>query len=270
MLCGIAGVSRSGYYKWLKRRGCLNRWQLEERELQERIKAIHCVRPSFGYRRVTDRICKDGCYVSKNRILKGMQKLGIQAKIRRKQNYGVGTEHHSVANILNRDFEATQPMEKIVTDVTYLMSRGTAQYMSVFLDLYNNEILELEVGNQNDLGLVMRPLQRLLARRNKDESVSNTIIHSDQGNQYTSIAYGLLLQQYGITQSMSRKGTPLDNAPVESFFGWFKNELYVDYRPSNPDEVRKAVFEHAQFYNNERPQTRLKNNAPIPYRNECA
>jgi putative transposase len=264
----MASVSKSGYYKWLARRGKLNRWQVEELELLKRIQAIHSVRPSFGYRRIADRLYKEGYLTSKQRVLKGMQQLGIQARVRRKQNYGVGTEHHSVGNVLNRNFVATRPMEKIVTDVTYMYCRGTVQYLSVFLDLYNNEILELEVSDRNDLGLVMRPLQRLLCTRK--DLVAEAIFHSDQGIQYTSIAYGRLLEQYGAIQSMSRKGTPLDNAPVESFFGWFKNELYVDYRPQGPVELKMAVYAHALFHNNERPQSRLKNSAPIPYRNECA
>jgi transposase InsO family protein len=88
--------------------------------------------------------------------------------------------------------------------------------MCVFLDLYNNEILENEVSDRNDLQLVIQPLKRLLTKRKKDVTDATTI-HSDQGNQYTSKAYSLLLKQYGIKQSMSRKGTPLDNAPVESF-----------------------------------------------------
>ncbi|MUG71943.1 IS3 family transposase [Paenibacillus validus] len=220
----------------------------------KRIEAVHSIRPSFGYRRVTDRLRKDGCWTSKQRVLKAMQRLGIQARLRKKQNYRIGTEHHSVGNVLNRNFTATRPMEKIVTDVTYLYSRGTVQYLSVFLDLYNNEILELEVSDRNDLELVIRPLQRLLSTK-KSDLAPDAIIHSDQGNQYTSIAYGRLLEQRGITQCMSRKGTPLDNAPVESFFGWFKNELYVDYRPRSPEELREAVYVHALFHNNERPQT---------------
>ncbi|MBA4496472.1 DDE-type integrase/transposase/recombinase, partial [Paenactinomyces guangxiensis] len=91
-------------------------------------------------------------------------------------------------------------------------------------------------SDRNDLQLVIRPLKRLLTKRKKDVT-GTTTIHSDQGSQYTSKAYTLLLKQYGIKQSMSRKGTPLDNAPVESFFGWFKNELYTDYRPKSPEEL---------------------------------
>jgi transposase InsO family protein len=198
-----------------------------------------------------------------------MQKLGIQSKVRRKRNFGVGMQHNTVKNLLKRNFKTKKPLEKIVSDVTYLFSQGIVQYMCVFLDLHNNEILDFEVSYHNDLELVMRPLQRVLVQRKK-EITTSTIIHTDQGNQYTSIAYGLLLKENGIQQSMSRKGTPLDNAPVESFFGWFKDEVYVDYQPKSPEELRAAVVLHALFHNHERPQSRLKNKAPIPYRNECS
>jgi putative transposase len=270
LLCQIAKVSRSGYYKWLNRRGRLNRWQLAEHDLMQLVSAVHSIRPSRGYRRIADRLRKEGLWDGSNhRILACMQKLGIQAKVRRKKNYGVGTEHRTYPNLLKRKFQAAKPMQKIVSDVTYLFSRGTVQYLSVFLDLYNNEILDYEVSNHNDLALVMRPLKRMILQR-KTEITSDTIIHSDQGNQYTAVAYGLLLKEHGVKQSMSRKGTPLDNAPVESFFGWFKDEIFADYRPNNPEELRKAVNLQASFYNHERTQKRLRNKAPIPYRNECS
>ncbi|MBA4495520.1 IS3 family transposase [Paenactinomyces guangxiensis] len=262
-LCKMAGVSRSGYYKWLCRKGRLNRWQLEEKDLMNRVKAVHSVRPSFGYRRVADRIRKDtGWNMSDKRVLRCMQKLDIQSRVRRKRNYEVGGVHQIFPNLLNRDFQPTRPLEKITTDVTYLYSRGKVQYMSVFLDLYNNEILEYEVSDRNDLQLVIRPLKRLLTKRKKDVT-GTTTIHSNQGSQYTSKAYTLLLKQYGIKQSMSRKGTPLDNAPVESFFGWFKNELYTDYRPKSPEELLHAIKAHTCFHNHQRPQMKLKNQAPI-------
>jgi putative transposase len=270
LLCRLAGLSRSGYYKWLARRGILNQWQRAETDLMLLVNAIHGIRPSFGYRRIADRLRKEGTWQgSDHLVLKCMQKLEIQSKVRRKQNYRVGTAHNTVKNLLDRDFKTNKPMEKIVSDVTYLPSQGSVQYMSVFLDLNNNEILDLEVSDRNDLELVMRPLQRILEDRSKDITPA-TIIHSDQGNQYTSIAYGLLLKEHGIQQSMSRKGTPLDNAPVESFFGWFKDEVYTDYQPKSPEELLKAVTVHALFHNHERPQSRLKNKAPIPYRNECS
>lgn len=269
LLCRLAGVSRPGYYKWLTRRGRLNRWQRAETDLMIQVNAIHNIRPSFGYRRIADRLRKQEWKGSNHRVLACMQKLGIQSKVRRKRNFGIGTEHNTVKNLLNRDFKTKKPMEKIVTDVTYLFSRGTVQYMCVFLDLHNNEILDFEVGDRNDLGLVMRPIQRILKQRNY-EITTSTIIHSDQGSQYTSIAYGHFLKQNGIQQSMSRKGTPHDNAPVESFFGWFKDELYADYGPQSPEEIRKAVVLHALFHNQERPQSKLKNKAPIPYRNDCS
>jgi putative transposase len=268
LLCRIANVSRSGYYKWLNRRGHLNRWQLAEYDLMQLVSALHSLRPSRGYRRIADRLRQEGVWNGSNhRVLACMQKLGIQAKLRRKRRFAVGSEHRTAPNLLKRKFRASKPMEKIVSDVTYLYSQGTVQYLSVFLDLYNNEILDYEVGNQNDLQLVIKPLQRILLQRKK-EITSDTLIHTDQGNQYTSIAYNLLLKEHGVQQSMSRKGTPLDNAPVESFFGWFKDEIFTDYRPNNPEELRKAVNLQASFYNYERTQKRLRNKAPIPYRNE--
>jgi transposase InsO family protein len=270
LLCELAGVSRSGYYKWLARRGKLNQWQRAQTDLMLLVNAIHSIRPSFGYRRIADRLRKQATWTgSDHRVLTCMQKLGIQSKVRRKRNFGVGMQHNTVKNLLKRNFKTKKPLEKIVSDVTYLFSQGIVQYMCVFLDLHNNEILDFEVSYHNDLELVMRPLQRVLVQRKK-EITTSTIIHTDQGNQYTSIAYGLLLKENGIQQSMSRKGTPLDNAPVESFFGWFKDEVYVDYQPKSPEELRAAVVLHALFHNHERPQSRLKNKAPIPYRNECS
>jgi putative transposase len=267
LLCRLSGVSRSGYYKWLSRKGQLNQWQRAETDLMLLVNAVHTIRPSFGYRRVADRLRNEGTWSGSNqRVLSCMQKLGIQSKLRRKRNYKVGAQNINVPNLLNRNFQAKKPLEKIVSDVTFLFSRGTVQYMSVFLDLHNNEILDSEVSDRNDLQLVMQPLQRLLETRKHDITPA-TIIHTDQGNQYTSIAYGLLLKENGIQQSMSRKGTPLDNAPVESFFGWFKDEVYADYQPKSPEELRNAVTLHTWFHNHERPQTRLKNKAPIPYRN---
>ncbi len=235
----------------------------------EMTQAIHAVRPSFGYRRVAHRILVDtGWKVSNKRILRCMQKLGIQSRIRRKHKCGIGKEHMIFSNLLKRNFRARKPMEKVAVDVTYLYCRGKVQYMSVFLDLYNNEILEYQVGNRNDMELIIHPLKRLLQKRKMDVTTATTI-HSDQGNQFTSKPYNRLLQQYGIRQSMSRKGTPLDNAAIESFFGLFKNELYTDYRPNNLDELRTAIHAHTRFYNHERPQSRLKNKAPIPFRTEC-
>jgi transposase InsO family protein len=185
LLCRIANVSRSGYYKWLTRRGRLNRWQLAEHDLMQLVSAVRSIRPSRGYRRIAERLRQEGVWNGSNsRVLVCMQKLGIQAKLRRKKRFGVGSEHRTVPNLLKRKFRASKPMQKIVSDVTYLYSRGTVQYLSVFLDLYNNEILDYEVSNQNDLQLVMRPLQRIFLKRKK-EITSDTLIHTDQGNQYS-------------------------------------------------------------------------------------
>lgn len=120
-------VSHSGYYKWLNRRGALNRWQIEDQHIVNLIRGIHSVKPSFGYRRIAIRIRKDtNKRISGKSILRCMQKLKIQSHVRRKCKFGVGEEHVSLPNLLNRNFKATRPMEKIATDITYLYSRGKA------------------------------------------------------------------------------------------------------------------------------------------------
>jgi transposase InsO family protein len=246
----------------------LNRWEQEQKSICELSRAIHSVRPSFGYRRTAHRILEDtGWKVSGKRVLKCMQHLGIQARVRRKRVYGVGRENGSYPNLLARDFKTNRPLEKVAVDVTYLYSRGTVQYLSVFLDLFNNEILEYEISSRNDLELVIAPLKRLL-HANRRKITKQSIFHSDQGIQFLSKSYHRYLEKYGIRLSMSRKGTPLDNAPIESFFGWFKDEVYSDYRPRSPGELAEAVRQHAHFYNHLRPQKRLNYKAPIPYRNE--
>jgi hypothetical protein len=113
LLCKLAGVSRSGYYKWLTRRGQLNRWQRAEADLMLLVNAAHNIRPSFGYRRIADRLRKQGAWKGSNhRVLTCMRKLGIQSKVRRKRNFGVGTEHNTVKNLLNRDFKTQNQWRK--------------------------------------------------------------------------------------------------------------------------------------------------------------
>jgi len=187
-------------------------------------------------------------------------------RVVQEQNYNIGKPYAVFPNILDRDFKASRPMEKVVTDVTSLyIPGGKKLYLCAYLDLYNNEILDYEISERNDLQLVMKPAKRLL-KKSKDIVIEAAIFHSDQGSQYTSRAYCLLLEKNGIIQSMSRKGTPLDNAPCESFFGLFKDELYADYRPRTIHELVDAVHKQSIYHNHERPQTRLKSETPVEYR----
>jgi len=266
MLCRIAKVSRAGYYKRQRRIEFFTSREVQEQQLIGLVKDIHNKRKSLGYRRIADKILKTtGWKVSGKRILRIMQKLKIRAAIRKKRFSNPG-EYLIIPNIINRNFKVTQPFEKVVSDVTCFYRPDKSLYMSVFLDLYNNEILEYELSPVCDLPLVITPLKRLLDKRKSDVQRDKTVFHSDQGFHYASNSYNYQLKQFGITQSMSRRGTPLDNAPNESFFGLFKDELEADFNPSSFEELVNIVKQQVIYYNNDRPQMRLNYLTPIEYR----
>ena len=136
-------------------------------------------------------------------------------------------------------------MQKIVTDVTYIKHNGKWYYLAGYLDLFNNEIMEWELSDTFDNFLVMRPAERLLKRKMSTEH--QVLLHSDQGVQYSSAGYCNLLKKYNVIQSMSRAGTPHDNAVMESFWGRFKDTLHKHFRYWESDDLRSTI-EQAIYY----------------------
>ncbi|WP_406601086.1 IS3 family transposase [Lysinibacillus louembei] len=139
-------------------------------------------------------------------------------------------------------------------------------YLSAVQDLYNNEIVAWKISERNDLELVMDTLQELTAKRN----VYRSILHSDQGFQYTSIKYHQTVEQLGMIGSHSRKGNYHDNACIESFFSHFKSECLYLLHDYSEEAVRQAVEQYIYFYNYQRFQKRLNHLAPIEYRHQMA
>ncbi len=219
-LYGIYGVSRSGYYKWRQRQGKLNRYEQSQRVLDAYVNDIHAHHPMMGYRSIRDMlVLQFGLVVSDPSVFKSMKRLHIHS-YRRRRKYklsGSGLAHSRYPNLLNRDFKADAPMQKIVTDITHIKYHGKWHYLAAFLDLYSNEILKWELGDTFDNLLVMRPAERFLKRT--ESTGRQVLFHSDQGVQYSSAGYCNLLTQYNVLQSMSRAGMPRDNAVMESFWG---------------------------------------------------
>ena len=163
-LCEIYGVSRSGYYKWLKRAGQLNRYEKTHKILDSYVLDIHSHHPMMGYRQIRDKLYLEfGWIVSDPTVWKSMKRLRIHGYTRRRKATATGTnlEHIRYANVLNRKFKAEKPMQKIVTDVTYIKHNGKWYYLAGYLDLFNNEILEWELSDTFDNFLVMKPAERL-------------------------------------------------------------------------------------------------------------
>ena len=217
-LCQLFGVSRSGYYKWKQRKGNLNRYEETQRILDSYIAALHKEHPSSGYRALNGRLRSEtGWIVSNISVLRSMQRLSIQAKVRKSRNAATeGEEHEKYPNVLNREFSAERPLSRVVTDITHFYYRRKRYAFVCYLDLFNNEILEWNVRTDETMELILPPLRRLLKRK-KMSTDSPMLLHSDQGSQYSSAGYSSLLQKYNVIQSMSRAGNPRDNAVMESF-----------------------------------------------------
>ncbi|MEC2709728.1 IS3 family transposase [Bacillus thuringiensis] len=207
LLCEIAGVSRSGYYKWEKRINDSTEKMKEDQFIMSKIGECERdpdINGSYGYRRICIWLKKYyGLQVNHKRVYRLMRRMGLQAKIRKKKWRHFGLKEQCVVseNLLNREFSTTRPNEKWVTDITYLTFNTKRIYLSVILDLYNNEVVAYQMSEYNNLKLVTDTVNKALRKR----KVHETVLHSDRGYQYTSKKYNQLLKKNKITVSMSRK-----------------------------------------------------------------
>ena len=270
-LCDVYGVSRSGYYKWLKRADQLNRYEKTHKILDSYVQDIHSHHPMMGYRQIRDKLCLEfGWLVSDPTVWKAMKRLGIHGYTRRSKSPEAmsGVEHVRYGNILNRNFRAERPLEKIVTDVTYIKHKGKWYYLAGYFVLFNNEIVAWELSDTFDNLLVMNPAERLLKQKKSTEHP--ILFHSDQGVQYSSAGYCNLLKEYNVIQSMSRAGMPRDNAVMESFWGRFKDTLRKHFRYWESDDLRAVIEQAVHYFNYERPLRKLNGKPPALFRTEPA
>jgi putative transposase len=265
LLC-IAKVSRAGYYKWRKSSEATVRRREEEVNLKEHILSIHRVHPYYGYLRMTVALRKEGLHINHKRVYRLMKELGIRSVIRKKRRFF--GKQASVVNPdrLERQFHAEAPLKKLVTDITYLRVGERFFYLSAVQDLFNNEIVAWQLSPQNDLSLVMRTIEILC----KGREMKGSLLHSDQGFQYTSRHYNKRLDEYGILGSHSRRGNCLDNACIESFFSHLKTEMIYRCSPKSLEELNQAVEKYITFYNQSRFQKKLGDRSPIEYRETIA
>ena len=203
--------------------------------------------------------------VKKIRRLK--REYGLLTKIRLRKPYKnlPASEDVNVPNLLRRDFVTPIPDQVYSTDMTYLFfGKGERAYLSATKDLATNEVVSFRLMRTPSLTHFVEEFRKML-KRLPEHKRKNLTIHSDQGFQYTHEGFRNLLKSYGVAQSMSRKGNCLDNAPIESFFGHFKDLLDLR-RCSSFEEVAVEVNRAMSYYNNERPQVALNKKPPVIYR----
>jgi len=246
-LAAVANVSRSGYYKWLRHA------EVPEKDQPDYllVKAVFDQgRGKYGWRTIRMKLAAKGTVMNHKKIQRIKIKYGLVTKIRRANPYKViqskTNDHRVFENKLARDSRQHEPQKAYCTDITYLPWGRRLTYLSAVKDVATREVVAWNVSLCLEMGLVLGTLERM--RR-----VGHGLIHSDQGFHYTNPEYIERVKKLGLVQSMSRKGNCLDNAPIESFFGHFKDE--VDYKDCRTfEELKAKVAEYMQYYNNERQQ----------------
>lgn len=250
-MCQFFGVSRSGYYDYVKR---LER-PAHDAALAEIIrKQQERCNKTYGYRRMWIWLKKvRKIHRNPKTILRIMKKYDLLSEIRRRRKWRqMSTQLHKYDNLLNREFHADQPNHKWVTDISYIRTRQGVLYLSIIRDLFDNSIIAYKTGTTQSVNLVLDTIR--LAMQKEKKVAEELQIHSDQGSQYTSQAYFDLTKEYGITPSMSRRGNCYDNAMAENFFSILKTECIYRHHPTTFDEARRLIDNYIYFYNNQRIQ----------------
>ena len=186
------------------------------------------------------------------KVLRIMRKYNLMAEYIRKskkKNKNERIEDNVKPNLLNRNFTTDAPNKVWDTDVTYLIFKGSRAYLSTIIDLYDRKVISYKISKHNDNKLVMDTLNEAISKR---KDVSGLILHSDQGFQYTSYEYKAICESNGITISMARKGTPIDDSPIESWHSLLKKETLYNNNITSLENYIILVEEWIKFYNTTR------------------
>ena len=264
-MCQFFGVSRAAYYAWIKELDQADSDAERKQLIQEAYEKSH---KSYGYRRITLWLRKHkGVRINHKAVLRLMNRMSIGSVARKRKTYKKVTElgiYHRYENVLNREFTASQPNQKWVTDITYIATQQGWCYLSTIKDLFDGFIVAYGCDLNNSIGLVTRTIRQA---KQKEKVTDGLILHSDQGTQYTSQAYhDVLTKEYNITPSMSRRGNCWDNAPMENFFGHLKEEYLRQFKQTTFTETKQLIDEYIYFYNYERIQLKTKQ---TPYETRC-
>lgn len=264
ILCEIAEVSRSAYYKWLKRKKSQN--EIKNESLLSLIREAYEERDGIlGYRQITMKLRREhNLKVNYKRIYRLMKIAGLKSVCRKKKyNYIKSTPEVTAENILNRDFKAQYTCEKWLTDVTeFKYGNGQKAYLSAILDLGDRSIISYVIGLSNNNALVFETFDLAVSAHPN----ARPIFHSDRGFQYTCKTFKSKLDKAKMTQSMSRVARCIDNGPMEGFWGILKSEMYYPRKFDDYESLRNAIQEYIDYYNTKRYQKRLRCMTPLEYR----
>lgn len=270
MLCSTAGVSRQGYYYWLRTKDA--RDEREERDWKDFelvLEACNFRGYAKGARGIHMRLLHLDPPVLMNhkKITRLMRKYGLECPIRQANPYrraGKSFDTDNTAeNVLNREFREHGARKVLLTDITYIPFKGSFCYLSTILDAYTKQVLSYVLSESLELDFVLKTVEMAMEKHGLSFS-TETLIHSDRSSHYTSRKFIRIINDGKLRRSMSRRGNCWDNAPQESFFGYMKEETNFD-RCRTMEELKAAIDDWMDYYNNDRYQGELAKLSPNEY-----
>jgi len=265
------GVNRSGYYKWISRKGTINRYEQTRISLTERLEAEHKKHKVMGYHALSTNIRKTpGLAFSDNLAHKCCKAAGICSSARKRKYLKPGDESMKYENLVRGRWNAAKPLELIVSDMTCISHKGKLYEWTLFLDTYNNEIIAHSLSARRGYNRPYYDCLDVLKLKagKKREQTAPVVLHTDQGSVYSSRAFGQAHKDYNIIRSMSRAGTPTDNPVMEALNGWMKDELILDFDLKNTDNLVALLDSYVLYFNNDRPAYALGYKSPVQYKTE--
>jgi putative transposase len=262
-MCRVLEVSTSGYYAWLTRP--LSKRAQEDEQLTKRIQEIHAwSRKTYGAPRIHAQLAREGVHVGRKRVARLMRTVRLQGVSRRKRFSTTqrAARARPAPDRVNRDFQTTGPDRLWVADITYVSTWAGWLYLAVVIDVWSRRVVGWAMANHLRTELVMDALNMAIQQRRP----TGVILHSDQGAQYTSLAFGIRCREAGILPSMGSVGDCYDNALCESFFATLESELLERSVFRTISAGRLAVFEFIEgWYNPHRLHSSLGHVPPIEY-----
>lgn len=261
-VCRVVGVSRSGYYKWLRRKNAPapRVREVSDAELTEAITKIwRRSRGSYGSRRVTRQLRRDGIVANRKRVARLMRRAGLSGRCgRRKVRTTIpDAQAQPAADRVKRNFDPESPDQVWAGDITYVpVGTDDWLYVATVIDLYSRRVIGWAMAEHMRTDLVCDALTMALERRGG--TVRDVIFHSDRGSQYTAEAYETLCAEAGVTRSMGAVGVCWDNAAAEAFFATLKKECVHLHQFESHEQAKQIIFQYIEgWYNTERLHSTL-------------
>lgn len=265
-LCNTLNCSKSGYYNWIK----IGRpkYKAFDEVINNLVMEMYKKDNRWGIRQIRMQIkTAYGLCLTNKTVYRYMRINGIQSIIRRKTHRYSKVPHHDIPNLLQRNFNTDMPNKKWSIDISYLFCKDGLSYICAIKDMYDKSIVSWFISRFIDHNLVMDTLNEAINSVPYDKR-PELILHSDQGWHFTHQSYRQKLEGNNITQSISSKGSSVDNAPIESFFSALKTECIYLQDDLYTYNVEAIVNEYMFYYNNERLQEKIKELAPFQFRKQ--